>query len=109
MSQSVEAFRRELSANLKGFAAAGLEQEALIALAEELQYRLSVDAPKRRIPSSQSLEVLMRAVAAVLQNDPNHGRYIAGKLRHAVLNLSMELRERMPGFAQATSRDPISV
>lgn len=78
------AFARMVDANLK--------REALCRLADFLQEKLARDFLPRQIPYSQSLEVIMRAVGAVLDRDPlTHRHYISEKARVGVGSLLADL------------------
>ncbi len=58
--------------------ACGLERESLAAMARALQHELL--CPSDTISNAKPLEVIMRAVTAVLEGDPESANYIKEKL-----------------------------
>ncbi|KKU76454.1 MAG: hypothetical protein A3G60_04000 [Candidatus Ryanbacteria bacterium RIFCSPLOWO2_12_FULL_47_9c] len=96
---NITRFSWELQRTVKSLANAGMEREVLKVLAETLQHGLAIAYSRQRLPYSGSLEVLMRAVAALLSGDEEDlGSYIGEKLRVGIRSLLHELKD-MPGFA----------
>lgn len=98
-------FEDSIYAGLRQLAQLELPREAAAALAAALQGHLAGDA-HGCIPYSQELELLMRAVLAILKggDDPRH---IAVKLRGGVFQLVSSLYGKMPGFAARVSEDEV--
>ncbi len=99
----IQEFRRNLETSLRHLVKAGLKQQALVVVAETLQYHLAMYT-KEEIPCGSSLEVMMRAVMAILAGNPKMGGYIAEKWNYAVNALPDELSKTMPEFAKAMNR-----
>ena len=93
-------FERIIHKNFEYMRREGLKREALVVLARFMQVHLQKDLGQE-IPCSGSLEVLMRAVTAVIEGDPRSGSYVAEKLKYASRTLCQELPKVMPGFAEA--------
>lgn len=104
-SPALVAFEGNLYAGLRQLTQLELPRESAAALAEALQGQLAGDA-HGRIPYSQELELLMRAVLAILKggDDPN---YVAVKLRGGVFQLVSSLYRRMPGFAARVEEEEL--
>ena len=98
--ERVQGFRRRLDRDLELLIKAGLKQETLTTLAEALQSHLA-DYWTKKICCAQSLEVMMRAVTAIIEGNPEMGTYIAEKWRFASTELPKELSKKMPKFAKA--------
>ncbi|HLP43706.1 MAG TPA: hypothetical protein VK145_00290 [Candidatus Nanoarchaeia archaeon] len=62
----------------------GCKRELLCAMARVLQAELSDAANWPEIPLGPGLEVLMRAVAAGIENDPTSDSYIREKVEHGI-------------------------
>ena len=96
----VQDFRRRLDRDLEFLIKAGLKQETLTTLAEVLQSHLA-NYWTKKICCAQPLEVMMRAVTAIIEGNPEMGPYIAEKWRFASTELPKELSKKMPKFARA--------
>lgn len=104
------ALKAKINALLAPFQKRGQTRRALCALAEILQSDLTIHPSHRNgevIPYEDDLEMIMRAVIAVLDGmegaaDP--GSYISAKLRSGVRGLAYGLEKDMPSFREAENR-----
>ena len=87
-------FSMELERAMKHMREQGAWREGLVVLARRLQGELSSDVNSRRHPNSQSLELVMRSVIAVLEDHPKEWdvrSYIVDNLRSGLSGLFHEL------------------
>ncbi len=74
----------------------GLGREGLLVLAGKLQEELTCDTRNKRYPHATSLELIMRAVIAVLkgnpENFPDYKGYVFENLEPGVRGLATELK-----------------
>lgn len=93
----ISIFEESLSRAVKYLCNTGKAREVLLVLAEALQRGLAANCGKE-IPQSYSLEVVMRAVAAVIEGNPKMGSYIGEKLSVGIRSLVRTLKHDFPKF-----------
>ena len=102
IEKNIENFERVVRQHFAIMSKAGLEREALVVLARLMQVCLQNSAQK--IPCNQPLEVLMRAITAIIEDDPDNGGYVAEKWNYVAGSLVAEFSKHRPAFAQAVNR-----
>ena len=104
-SPALVAFEGNLHAGLRELTQLELPRQAAVVLAEALQGHLAGNA-HGSIPYSREVELLMRAVLAILKGSGDTD-YIATKLRVGVFQTVSSLYQRMPGFAARVEEEEL--
>ena len=101
--QVASKFSRDIDRLYADMEQMGLQREALAQFARILQEKLSIDScrgDRRMIKSAEPLELIMRAIIALIEGEPGMRGYIIEKLTCGLNGLAHDLQWK-EGFIQS--------